>query len=105
MSDDDFRAMMRDAVKQFLEDSPFDEARWDDFAQGISYVPGDLHDPVLYPNLKSSLAKVAQSRQTGDNVLFYLSTAPSLYEAVVHRIGSAGLARGFGADDTASVWS
>ena len=50
----------------------------------------------MYPNLKSSLAKVAQTRQTGDNVLFYLSTAPSLYEAVVHRIGSAGLARGNG---------
>jgi glucose-6-phosphate 1-dehydrogenase len=96
MSDDDFRTMMRDAVKEFLEDSPFDEARWGDFAQGIYYVSGDVHDEALYPNVKSRLAEIAKSRQTGDNVLFYLSTAPSLYEAVTDQIGRAGLARGDG---------
>jgi glucose-6-phosphate 1-dehydrogenase len=74
MSDGDFRAMMRDAVKQFLEDSPFDESRWNDFAQGIFYVPGDVNDPVLYPNVKSRLAELAQSRQTGNNVCVVLKT-------------------------------
>ncbi|MCW5981323.1 MAG: glucose-6-phosphate dehydrogenase [Bryobacteraceae bacterium] len=96
MSDDDFRSTMRDAVKEFLEDSPFDESRWDDFAQGIFYVAGDVHEPELYPELKSRLADVGRQRQTGDNVLFYLSTAPSLYEAVVDRLGEASLSRGEG---------
>ena len=35
MSDDDYRAKMRESVKQFLEDSPFDEALWDDFAKRL----------------------------------------------------------------------
>src|ERR1700683_4652051 len=33
MSDDEYRAKMRESVKQFLEDSPFDENLWDDFAK------------------------------------------------------------------------
>jgi glucose-6-phosphate 1-dehydrogenase len=96
MSDEDFRAMMCDAVMKFLEDSPFDQSRWDDFAQAISYIPGDVNDPDLYSRVRTSLDEIAKSRQTGGNVLYYLSTAPSLYEAVIDRIGAAGLAQGDG---------
>src|ERR1700692_1752547 len=38
---DEFRSKMHDSVKQFLEDSPFDEERWDGFAKGLYYVAGD----------------------------------------------------------------
>jgi len=33
MSDDEFRSKMHDSVKEFLEDSPFDEERWEGFAK------------------------------------------------------------------------
>ena len=41
MSDDEFREKMHESVKEFLEDSPFDEDLWRTFAQNIFYIAGD----------------------------------------------------------------
>src|SRR6187551_2327627 len=35
MSDDDFRARMREALDEFLEDTPIDERLWSGFAQSL----------------------------------------------------------------------
>lgn len=91
MSDDQFREKMREGVEEFLEDSPFDESLWEDFAKGLFYVSGDVNDDKLYSDLKAKLEEVASSRQTGGNVLFYLSTQPSHYEPTVEGLGRAGL--------------
>ena len=79
LSDDQFRAKMREGVEKYLENSPFDEQLWEEFAKGLSYFPGSLDSPETFQQLKERLAKVAEERQTGGNVLFYLSTQPSLY--------------------------
>src|SRR5271170_5534554 len=47
LSDDAFREKMHESVKEFLEDSPFDEELWASFARNLSYVAGDLNDPGL----------------------------------------------------------
>ena len=39
-----FARPMHDAVKQFLEDSPFDEELWSSFARNLYYIAGDLKD-------------------------------------------------------------
>ncbi len=96
MDDDGFREKMRDAVKEFLSDTPFDEALWEDFARGLFYEPGDLLDDGLYDRLKRRLAEIDESRQTGDNVLYYLSTAPGFYSPLVERLGAHGMASGGG---------
>jgi len=89
LSDDAFRGAMRQAVKQFLEDSPFDEDLWNSFAQNLHFVAGDLGDSGLYTALQNKLAELGHA-----NVLFYLSIQPSFYGAVVDAIGAAGLGRG-----------
>ncbi|MBL8220061.1 MAG: glucose-6-phosphate dehydrogenase, partial [Bryobacterales bacterium] len=94
MSDDDYRARMKSAVMQFLEESPFDEALWEEFARGLFYVPGDLQDSGFYTTLAERLNQ--HEAQTGGNILFYLSTQPSHYEPVVQGLEAAGLARGKG---------
>lgn len=94
MSDDDYRARMKSAVMQFLEESPFDEALWDEFARGLYYVPGDLQDAGFYKTLAARLSQ--HEAQTGGNILFYLSTQPSHYEPVVQGLEAAGLAHGKG---------
>lgn len=96
MSDEAFRAKMRDSVRQYLENSPFDDTLWNDFARKIYYLPGDLNDPSMYGVLGSRLAEIGAQRQTGGNVLFYLSTHPNLYAVVVERLGAAGLHRADG---------
>src|SRR5438477_2421249 len=96
MSDDQFREKMREAVRQFLEDSPFDESVWSGFSQGLFYEPGDVHDTDSYTRLAKRLTEIEETRHTGGNVLFYLSTQPSQYGAAVKGIGGAGLAHGNG---------
>ncbi len=92
MSNDDFRGAMHDSVAKYLEDSPFDEDLWKSFAQGLFYMPGDVGDHATYQRLADCLKEVEQSRQTGSNVLFYLSTQPSQYAEIVEGIGAAGMA-------------
>jgi glucose-6-phosphate 1-dehydrogenase len=93
MSDDQFREHMRESVAKFLEDSPFDEDLWKSFAQGLFYMAGDVADPNMYDRLAGCLKQIEQSRQTGGNILFYLSTQPSQYAEIAEGIGAANLAK------------
>lgn len=92
MSDLQFRERMREAVRQFLEDSPFEPQVWDDFAAGLFYEAGDIRDSALYQRLADRLHSIRASRPIGENLLFYLSTQPSQYGPVVDGLGQAGLA-------------
>ncbi|HYZ86470.1 MAG TPA: glucose-6-phosphate dehydrogenase, partial [Bryobacteraceae bacterium] len=91
MSDDQFRDRMRDAMKEFLDETPFEEKLWNDFAQRLFYIAGDLNDSKVYQELKTKLDELAEQDATGNNALFYLSTQPSHYEAVIRGIGSVGM--------------
>ncbi|HYO83782.1 MAG TPA: glucose-6-phosphate dehydrogenase [Bryobacteraceae bacterium] len=96
MSDEDFRARMGEALKEFLDDTPFEQALWDDFSQHLYYCAGDVHDPDLYRGVAARLEQIEEQQSTGGNALFYLSTQPSHYEAVVHGIGLAKMHAGRG---------
>jgi glucose-6-phosphate 1-dehydrogenase len=93
MPDEEFRAKMRESVEQFLDDTPFEEAVWNDLAAGLFYEAGDLRDDGLYRRLAGRLKGISQSRPIGEDVLFYLSTQPSHYAPVIEGLGAAGLAR------------
>jgi glucose-6-phosphate 1-dehydrogenase len=86
MSDDAFRDKMRDSVKQFMDDGPFDETQWSRMAPHIHYVAGDMNDPAMYGALAGKIADIKQP-----NVLFYLSTQPSYYGPVVDGLGAASM--------------
>lgn len=88
LNDEAFRQTMHDAVKQFLEDSPFDEDLWLSFARNLYYIAGDLKDCELYSRIGAKLNELGQK-----NVLFYLSTQPSYYAPLVDCLGGAGLAK------------
>jgi glucose-6-phosphate 1-dehydrogenase len=96
MSDDEFREKMKAALHEFLEDTPFDQRLWDDFSQSLSYFAGDLHAPETYSRLAEKLKTIDESRHTEGNVLFYLSTQPSHYEAAIQGLGYAKLQQGRG---------
>ena len=87
LTDDAFRTTMHDAVKEFLEDSPFDEDLWSSFARNLYYIPGDVTDAGMYSAIGKKLEELGQS-----NVLFYLSTQPSFYAPIVDCLGAAKLA-------------
>lgn len=90
-SDEDYRAQMREDVKRFTPADEFDEDVWASFAKGLFYVPGNAKDPAFYQDLKKRLAEIDAERHTGGNVLYYLSTQPSLYGTIAEQLGAAGL--------------
>jgi len=94
MSDEAFRDRMKASVEKYLENSPFDQQLWDRFSRGLFYLAGDLTEDLMYQSLSERLQ--TYEAQTNGNVLFYLSTQPSLYGPVAEKLGQAGLARGSG---------
>ena len=96
LSDDQFREKMLEAVKQFSEDTQFDEDVWRAFAGGLYYVAGDINDAGFYDKLAGKLKQVDSERATGGNALFYLSTQPSQYGRAAQGIGAAGMNKGAG---------
>jgi glucose-6-phosphate 1-dehydrogenase len=96
LSDDQFRERMLEAVKQFSENTQFDEGVWRAFAEGLFYVAGDIADDGLYQRLGQKLSEIESSRHTGGSVLFYLSTQPSQYAPAALGLGAAGLGAGNG---------
>jgi glucose-6-phosphate 1-dehydrogenase len=93
MSHEAFREKMCEAVKQYSEETPFEDAVWQDFAAGLYYEAGDLKDRGCYERLGTRLSEVERDRHTGGNVVFYLSTQPDHYPVVISNLGAAGLAR------------
>jgi glucose-6-phosphate 1-dehydrogenase len=96
MTDEAFREKMLEAIKQFSEDTDFDENVWAGFAAGLYYVAGDIGDAALYQNLATRLEQIENQRHTGGNVLFYLSTQPSQYARAAQGLGAAGVSKGKG---------
>ncbi len=96
LSDDRFRQNMLEAVKQFSENTRFDEDVWNTFAAGLFYLAGDIGGPDLYQRLAAKLEEIESARKTGGNVLFYLSIQPGQYATTAAGIGAAGLNRGNG---------
>ena len=107
LTDDSFRAHLREGVAQFSPGT-FDPAIWEDFARLIYYFQGNLDTPGDFPKLETYLktlegmpgnpqaqsgiaSRMPVSRQDA-NRLYYLATAPEYYEVVVGSLGAAGMA-------------
>ncbi|HEY0005835.1 MAG TPA: glucose-6-phosphate dehydrogenase, partial [Pyrinomonadaceae bacterium] len=93
MSDEEFRARMREAVAEHGEDEQLDETLWQSFAARLFYVTGDFADAAAYARLKERLELVEGERGTAGNRLFYLATAPNLFGLIAQQLDQAGLAQ------------
>jgi glucose-6-phosphate 1-dehydrogenase len=92
MSDEIFRARMRDALREYAT-GPLS----DDVVRGLtarfSYVRGDFDDPNTYRSLADKLSTAERSCRTKGNCLFYLATPPTVFALVAERLSEAGLLR------------
>lgn len=91
MTDEAFRAEMKEAVATFARSKPIDPATWDAFAQALFYQAGDYDDPASYRALRTRLEHLDQQRGNAGNRIFYLSTPPSTFPVAVARLGAAGM--------------
>lgn len=92
MSHEAFRDAMKAAVLEFAE-GEFNQSAWDSFAEGLFYVAGAAQDDEAFENMGALLTKIDQERNTGGNVVYYLSTPPSLYEPIIFQMGKFKMAK------------
>jgi glucose-6-phosphate 1-dehydrogenase len=89
-SDDDLRQHAREAIEARFEatgEGEIDEDVFKKFAESLSYVQGDYNDFDTYRSIKQAL-------DNAKHPVFYLEIPPSLFAAVIQRLGSAGCTNG-----------
>jgi len=93
LNDEEFRALMKQAIADFGSNGDLDQSIWESFAQHLFYLGGDFKDPALYENLKTKLAELDRDFDTRGNRIFYLATAPDYFGLVAQQLGTAKLAK------------
>ncbi|MFP4058304.1 MAG: glucose-6-phosphate dehydrogenase [Candidatus Brocadiia bacterium] len=91
-TDEAFREEMRQAVADFSRTGACEGECWEAFAQRLHYQVGDYGQAASFQALRQRLDALAAERGTGGNALFYLSTPPGVFGAVIDRLRAAGLA-------------
>lgn len=90
-ADEDFAQIVHDAVRAHAR-TPFRESIWNQLAEGIRFVAGDLADPAAYQELSAAVAELDANRGTRGNHAFYLSIPPGLFPVVLEHLKASGLA-------------
>jgi glucose-6-phosphate 1-dehydrogenase len=90
MSDEQFRAKMREAASQASDTHDFSDTVWGEFANRLHYFPGDLNDAQFYDKLRDRLNEMRKSGSSG-NHLFYLSTPASEAPRIIEGLGASSL--------------
>lgn len=83
-----FREKMCAATQTFSRDT-FAPDVWGKFSHNLFYVAGDASQPDDYAALDAFLREREGEQH---NRLFYLATAPSLYEPILHQLKAANMA-------------
>jgi len=92
LSDREFREQAREAVKRFGRREPGGEV-WRDFADHLSYLPGEFADEGAMNHLVKHLESIDRRQGTAGGRFFYAATPPAAYPDIVHRIADADLHR------------
>ena len=90
MSDDEWRASLRESTAKHAGDVPLDEASWQLFAATIHYQPGDIERSEDFGLLEARLAELEGT--AGADRVYYLATAPQFYGPVVSALGAHDMA-------------
>ncbi|CAA9262371.1 MAG: Glucose-6-phosphate 1-dehydrogenase [uncultured Acidimicrobiales bacterium] len=84
-SDDDFRARMREAVKDAGPE-------WEHLTSRFRYVAGDYADSATFDTLATVLDELDAELGTAGSRVFYLATVPGVFAGVAKALGDGGLA-------------
>ena len=90
MTDDQWRASLRESTARHAEGDPLDDASWTAFAANVHYQPGDIGATGDFGRLEARL-RTLEAGADADRV-YYLATAPQFYAPVVAALGGEGMA-------------
>ena len=87
MTDDQFRAAMREACDEHARTRPVDEEIWENFARGLFYVSGEFTDSRSYNKLRLRLEEFDRTRRTGGRRIYYLAVPPEFFSQIAEFLG------------------
>ena len=90
MTDEAWRAGLRESTAKHCDCGPVDDASWKQFASRIHYQAGDIGKPEDFATLDRRLT-VLEAGADATRV-YYLATAPQFYEPIVTALGAHGMA-------------
>ena len=88
LTDEAFRASMREACDQHARTRPVDPAMWENFAKGLFYVQGEFTEPQAYLRLKRRLDEFDRTRGTGGRRIYYLAVPPQFFSPISELLGA-----------------
>lgn len=91
MADDAFRAHLREGVDRFSRRGKADPATWDTFAANVSYLSGEYGEAGVYERLAQRVAELEKAWGAAPDLLFYMSTPPTLVAPVAERLAAVRL--------------
>jgi glucose-6-phosphate 1-dehydrogenase len=97
MSDDDFRELARESIRQFSRRPP-DEQVLDRLIENMRYVSGSFDDDSVYEQVDKHCRAFDEEGGIAFNRVFYLSTAPTFFPVIVGKLGEHGLNEREGSD-------
>ncbi len=93
LSDGEFRKKMHSALEQFSELKDKDNAIAKPFIDQLYYQSINTSDEAEYGLLQEKICAVVGSLAIPENVIYYMSTPPSLYEIIPKNLAKFGLNR------------
>ncbi len=93
----DFQEMARNAIEQFSRREP-DPKVLDKLLENARFVGGEFDDPKVYEQMAAIEEEFDSTAGIVFNRVFYLSTAPQFFPAIVERLGEHGLEQKEGAE-------
>lgn len=87
MDNDQFRASTLEGIQEFSNFKKEDIKAAKEFTGYLNYLPMDTTHSEDYAKLKTYLTDLDKQRETKGNIIFYLSTPPSLYGPISDNLG------------------
>ncbi len=94
INDEQYRALMKDAVREFLGE-PLDEHRWDEFSAHVSFLSAQYEADEAYERLSERLAEISIPAEGGNrNVIYYMAVPFQTMPVVIGKLKQHGLCKG-----------
>ncbi|MBI5274511.1 MAG: glucose-6-phosphate dehydrogenase [Chlamydiales bacterium] len=88
---EDFRKEMKSDINTHSRVKPIEEELWKGFQNQLFYHQSEFDDPQGYDALKKLLDDLDKKLGTKGNRVFYLSTQPSYFPAIIKNLNQSGL--------------
>lgn len=95
-TDESYRKMQRESILQIEKGKSYKVRQVDEFLERVYYLSFDSTRSEEYEKLKERMLEIQRNERIPDRVIYYLSTPPSMYDAIPRFLQHNGLNKPFG---------